>query len=561
MRLRIKAGISFVVAMILLGGSAAVLQAAAATPTYTYYPIPTAGSAPSNIVQGPDGGMWFTESSANKIGHLTATGQMVEFTVPGNDPHPMDITPGPDGALWFTEYLSNKIGRITTTGNIAEYAIPTDNSLPMAIAAENDGALWFTEYNAHRIGRITTDGQVSEYQSYGTPYDITIGPDLATWSTANIDDHVVNYLPNGDFVKVFDTTRYSDPLKLTGGPDGALWFTEGFSSGNPDAGNNIGRMTTDGALSEFSFTDDGMPGGITGGPQNSLWTVWNGSSVSNKVYKVGTDGSFTDYTAGQSLGYLTDVTTDLSGNIWFTDRDHNTIVKMNPSATPVNPEAAYLSMSPDQGVGSVDSSATLSVTATAPDQTPVANAIVRFAVSGSDTTAGSCVTDVDGRCTFTYNGPNLPGADSIKAYVDTNKNQFLDVNEPSATSTIAWLLPAITSGQTAGGGHVPNSSTQQDIAFGFTAKSSGGDLSGNCQIIDQTTATNLRCDSINSIVINGNKASIFGMATLNKTSTTDFRIDVTDNGEAGTSDSFTLSTSVGYGIAGILSGGNVQVKP
>jgi virginiamycin B lyase len=38
------------------------------------------------------------------------------------------ITTGPDGALWFTETTPNKIGRVTVAGVVSEYDIPTPNS-------------------------------------------------------------------------------------------------------------------------------------------------------------------------------------------------------------------------------------------------------------------------------------------------------------------------------------------------------------------------------------------------------------------------------------------------
>ena len=65
-----------------------------------------------------------------------------------------EITAGPDGALWFTEYSANRIGRITTAGVITEYTVPTASSKPYGIAVGPDGALWFTESNADKIGRI-----------------------------------------------------------------------------------------------------------------------------------------------------------------------------------------------------------------------------------------------------------------------------------------------------------------------------------------------------------------------------------------------------------------------
>jgi streptogramin lyase len=39
-----------------------------------------------------------------------------EFAVPTDSSHPFGIAAGPDGNLWFTEYSGNKIGRITTAG-------------------------------------------------------------------------------------------------------------------------------------------------------------------------------------------------------------------------------------------------------------------------------------------------------------------------------------------------------------------------------------------------------------------------------------------------------------
>ena len=57
-----------------------------------------------------------------------------EFPVPSAMSGPVAIVPGPDGALWFTELTANKIGRITTAGVVTEYPIATANSQPDGIA-------------------------------------------------------------------------------------------------------------------------------------------------------------------------------------------------------------------------------------------------------------------------------------------------------------------------------------------------------------------------------------------------------------------------------------------
>ena len=45
------------------------------------------------------------------------------------------ITMGPDGALWFTETSADRIGRITTDGQITEFPLPTDGGFPSAIVS------------------------------------------------------------------------------------------------------------------------------------------------------------------------------------------------------------------------------------------------------------------------------------------------------------------------------------------------------------------------------------------------------------------------------------------
>jgi streptogramin lyase len=41
--------------------------------TITEFPIPTANSQPRGITAGPDGNLWFTESSGDKIGRISTS--------------------------------------------------------------------------------------------------------------------------------------------------------------------------------------------------------------------------------------------------------------------------------------------------------------------------------------------------------------------------------------------------------------------------------------------------------------------------------------------------------
>src|SRR5579871_4206064 len=100
-----------------------------------------------------------------------------EFALPDARSYPQGIALGPDGALWFTEWSAQKIARITPAGRIAGYPVTVGLGDPWAITAGPDGALWFTSDS--ELGRITTSGVLSGYCCPFTSLGITAGPDGA----------------------------------------------------------------------------------------------------------------------------------------------------------------------------------------------------------------------------------------------------------------------------------------------------------------------------------------------------------------------------------------------
>lgn len=133
-----------------------------------------AASTPSNdpldaIVAGPDGAMYAATfgppfSTAEAIFRFDTASHSVTntYSLPASA-HVTQLTNGPDGALWFTDAGRNKIGRLRTDGTMSFYDVPTSNAGVAGIAAASDGALWFTESNANKIGRITIGGAITEY--------------------------------------------------------------------------------------------------------------------------------------------------------------------------------------------------------------------------------------------------------------------------------------------------------------------------------------------------------------------------------------------------------------
>ena len=103
--------------LVLLGLVLGEVLSMAASPAYavkriTEYPIPTPSSVPEDIAAGPDGNLWFTESTGNKIGRITPQGAITEYPIPTVFSNPVGIAAGPDGNVWFTEFNGDKIGPV-----------------------------------------------------------------------------------------------------------------------------------------------------------------------------------------------------------------------------------------------------------------------------------------------------------------------------------------------------------------------------------------------------------------------------------------------------------------
>src|SRR5260370_39577957 len=89
-------------------------------------------------------------------------GAITQFPLPAPSSATFGITLGPDGKVWFTESSGNNIGRITTSEIITEFPIPTSGSLPHGITAGSDRNVWFTELDGNDIGRITTSDAITQ---------------------------------------------------------------------------------------------------------------------------------------------------------------------------------------------------------------------------------------------------------------------------------------------------------------------------------------------------------------------------------------------------------------
>jgi virginiamycin B lyase len=301
--------------MLLLAGTA---QAA---PTLEEFgPLPTAAAEPQDIVQGPDGNMWFTERGANKIGRISGTnpGTIEEFDVAAGTTSPDIIVVGPDGALWYTQ--SNGVGRMPPGNPAGAVFFGLGMSGPRGIAVGPDGNLWIADATNNTVVRRSPAGT-----PVGAPIllpvgfnarGIALGPDGNMWVggfTANSVARITTgATPTLDPPLGFPVPA-GTPIDVIGGSDGNVWYA--------GQGTTVGKVAPDGTAT--AFTSKGVdPFGMTLGPDGAVWFA---EFQANAVGRVGIDGTtseVTGMTAGAGPRY---VATGPGNTIWFTEETGNRV--------------------------------------------------------------------------------------------------------------------------------------------------------------------------------------------------------------------------------------------
>jgi streptogramin lyase len=255
--------------------------------------------APTGIVTGPDGAIWFTQSNGGNpggggsyfpasIGRITTDGAYSSYAVPASASKVPDldaITVGPNGNLWFTEPGVDRIGEITPRASapiIHEFDLPAADRLSQGvgspvtsadtIAAGPDNDVFFTEQGSNAIGVMNSSGVlVSKFIVPGSnltpiPLGIAESPGGTMWFTENSANQIASLSVGTGQVKVLPLPAgASGPESIVYGPDGNLWFTEdtGVASIDP----STGKVTL-----YRAHTSNLGPAGVTVGPDcTSIW--------------------------------------------------------------------------------------------------------------------------------------------------------------------------------------------------------------------------------------------------------------------------------------------------
>lgn len=457
-----------------------------------------------------------------------------------------------DGGLDFNIYA------IDTSVGGAPFAVTTDPAIQKQPAISGDRVVWVDYRTGDEDIWTNADwhtgpaGNAAVYVAAGNQEKPAVDGNLVAWEdlpTATIWVHdfasdtttqiatTISHDPDVDAGRVVYSKRGSD-----GTFDVYMWTVvsgEMLVSAGP-AGTNQTRPKISGNMIVWEDDRNAAAG-------NGI-DLYGSDGVAEKAVKTAPGDQFLQDIDGPDVAFTDNSPASDGLDIWIL---HAHIGVGAP---------ATLTLSPPDAVNPVGTPHTVTATVTDGSGEPVPNIAVRFTVTGSVNTTGSCTTDSSGMCSFTYGGPALPGADLISAFADTNNNGGPDVGEPAAVpATKAWIPPTSTPGQANGGGQFLNRGGNDKIAFGFSAKNKDGKFVGECSVVDPSTKTTVKCTDATNFVEAGTHATVFGNAMVNGVTTT-YRIDVDDLADPGKGkDDFTITTGTGYTVGGVLTAGNIQV--
>ena len=189
---------------------------------------------------------------------------------------------------------------------------------------------------------------------------------------------------------------------------------------------------------------------------------------------------------------------------------------------------------------------------------PVPGILVRFSVSGANSTTSSATTGSDGTAMFCYVGTNA-GDDTIDAFADTDGSGTQDPGEPSGTASKTWESAAVAGCEVEGEGRL---STNPKASFDLEAKirRSTGLPRGRVVFRDRAAGLRFVSTEILGLSIVGTSATIHGKGTVNGAAV-DFTIEVADLGKRGSLlDLFEIALTNGYTAAGNVRGAGIEIE-
>jgi streptogramin lyase len=288
--------------------------------------------------------------------------------------------------------------------------------------------------------RTHTDGPELTSPSFGRKASATPGVSLASISASTT-------IPGTAITEFSIPTLGSQPDAIAAGPDGNLWFTE-FS------GNQIGRITPAGMITEFPVTTGDTPSGIAAGADGNMWFIESRPRLIGQINPA--TGAMT-FASQPLTGFPRAITAGPDGNLWVAETNGDigqiTTAGVVSEFSPTNPaggSAEDITAGPDGNLWFTYDVATSGPVVGYIGQITTSGQIQQFPLVNGFTPGG--ITDgPDGNLWFTETGPN--NASEIGQITPSGvvTNNFVGPTSLTVTSSITagpdgnlWFTDGVT---------------------------------------------------------------------------------------------------------------------
>jgi virginiamycin B lyase len=260
------------------------------------HPVGEPGEGPYGVAVTRDGAVWFTLVHGGRVGRRSPDGELAYLSL-GEGSQPSLLAAATESTVWVTDTTGNRLLHLTPDGAdgadgvaglavLGAITVPTPDAQPFGVVALDDGTAWFTELGADALGRIDILGRVEEFPvgREGSDVSMIAASGDSLWFTLNAAN-AVGHVRGGDAAIAFtELPRIpSGPVGLAVAENGAVWVAEILA----DA---LGRIARDGTLTEFPLEPGAKPHAVAADPRGGVWvTLWG----ANQVAHVNDDGEVT----------------------------------------------------------------------------------------------------------------------------------------------------------------------------------------------------------------------------------------------------------------------------
>lgn len=154
-------------------------------------------------------------------------------SAPGPDPYGIDIAP--DGGVWFSQLNAQRIGRLDPESG-ATKMIETPFPGPRRLRFDSKGNLWIAGFSANLIARYSpATGKFKTFQlptgGVDTPYAVNVDRRTDTvWICGTASDTLVSFDPHHERFAIYPLpTRVTYTREIDFGRDGAVWTSSSSS--------------------------------------------------------------------------------------------------------------------------------------------------------------------------------------------------------------------------------------------------------------------------------------------------------------------------------------------